>query len=426
MSSAYPLYRRSMVAPTCQRCGRLLASNRVYCDYCGYSNVPLQVEKAVRRSSFTNTAESEAVVPVAREEKRQSQMLEHQRLARSYFPAQVYVQSMLPKTLQTGQLPTTAALSQSTPLVRPIAAISTDKPVSSSKRFARQGDLFALVVQRDQIRRKRVMRRWQLVCLILLVLLLLVAGVGGYYYVLTIHKTTTDQRVVPARHATTKVMDTQKQTTPLTMQNKAIPTPAVMPLFADAFRNNAQGWKLKSQPGQFLAKIANRALLLENDNNMMLQEFLPGNKVFGNFRLVVDAMLSKGDAVNGYGCYFRATTNAKGVLSTYYRFELYGDGTYALFKGTLVKTNNNGGTTVKDSKIMDFTFNPAIGMQGMLNHVIITAQGPKLTFVVNGETLISISDGSHSSGSMALFISNRGNAKPGAQASFSNLQINPV
>jgi Domain of Unknown Function (DUF1080) len=415
MSSAYPLYRRSMVAPTCQRCGRLLASNRVYCDYCGYSNVPLQVEKAVRRSSFTNTAESEAVVPVALEEKRQSQMLEHQRLARPYFPAQVYVQSMLPKTLRTGQLPTTAALSQSTPLVRPIAAISTDKPVSSSKRFARQGDLFALVVQQDQIRRKRVMRRWQLVCLILLVLLLLAAGVGGYYYVLTIHKTTMDQRVLPARHATTKVMDMQKQT-----------TPAVMPLFADAFRNNAQGWELKSQPGQFLAKIANGALLLENDNNMMLQEFLPGNKALSNFRLVVDAMLSKGDAINGYGFYFRATTNAKGVLSTYYRFELYGDGTYALFKGTLVKANNNGGTKVKDSKIIDFTFNPAIGKQGMLNHVIITAQGPKLTFVVNGKPLISISDGSHSSGSMALFISNRGNAKPGAQASFSNLQINPV
>jgi hypothetical protein len=365
-------------------------------------------------------------VPVALEEKRQSQKLEHQRLARPYFPAQVYVQSMLPKTLRTGQLPTTAALSQSTPLVRPIAAISTDKPVSSSKRFAREGDLFALAVLPDQLRRKRVMRRWQLVCLILLVLLLLAAGVGGYYYVLTIHKTTMDQRVLPARHATTKVMDMQKQTTPLTMQNKVIPTPAVMPLFADAFRNNAQGWELKSQPGQFLAKIANGALLLENDNNMMLQEFLPGNKALSNFRLVVDAMLSKGDAINGYGFYFRATTNAKGVLSTYYRFELYGDGTYALFKGTLVKANNNGGTKVKDSKIIDFTFNPAIGKQGMLNHVIITAQGPKLTFVVNGKPLISISDGSHSSGSMALFISNRGNAKPGAQASFSNLQINPV
>src|SRR6266700_555419 len=426
MSSAYPLYRRSMIAPSCQRCGRLLAPNRVYCEYCGYSNVPLQVEKAVQRSHFANTAKSEAVVPVALEEKRRSQALEHQRLARSHFPAQVYVQSVLPRVLQADQYSTNATFPQSSPLVRSIPALSTEKPVSSAK-IARQSNLFALQVQLNRIRKKRVIRYWQVVCLILLVLLLLVAGVGGYFYSLSMHKSLMSQGATLARHTATTVMDMQNQARPsLPMQNKVTPMPATKPLFADTFRNNAQGWKLGNRPGQFLAKMNNGMLLLENDNNMMLKEFLPGKTVYSNFRLVVDAKLSKGDPVNGYGIYFRVTANTKGDLLSYYRFELYGDGTYALFKGTLVKANNNGGKKVQDSKLLGFISNPAIARQGKLNHVVISAQGSKLTFVVNGKTLTTISDGSHRSGSMVLFISNRGNAQPGAQVAFSNLVINAL
>src|ERR1043166_6253096 len=105
MSSAYPpLYRRSMVAPSCQRCGRLLAPNRVYCQYCGYSNVPLRVEKAVQRSTFAVTAKSESIELAAFEERRRrSQKLEDQSSTRPRFPAQVYVQSALPQMQQSDQ-----------------------------------------------------------------------------------------------------------------------------------------------------------------------------------------------------------------------------------------------------------------------------------------------------------------------------------
>jgi 3-keto-disaccharide hydrolase len=425
MSSAYPLYRRSMVAPSCQRCGRLLAPNRVYCEYCGYSNVPLRLERTVQKSSFTITAKSEAIVPVVLETKRRSQALEVQRSVRPQFPAQVYVQSVLPRAPQAEQYSTDATVPQSGPLVRSIPALSSEMPVSPMK-IARRSDLAALRVQPGWVGKKREIRRWQIVCLILLVLLLLVTGVGGYFYSLS-YISRMSQGATPARRTMTTMMDMQNQNRPsLPMQNKVVPPPAAKPLFADTFRNNARGWKLGSQAGQFLAKISNGMLLLENDNNMMLKEFLPGKTIFSNFRLAVDAKLSKGDPVNGYGIYFRVTANVRGDLLTYYRFELYGDGTFAFFKGVLVNANNKKGKKVQDSKLFGFTANPAIARQGKLNHVVIIAQGPMLTFVVNGKTLLTISDGSHRSGSMVLFISNRGNAQPGAQVAFSNLVINPV
>src|SRR5581483_1682250 len=120
------------------------------------------------------------------------------------------------------------------------------------------------------------------------------------------------------------------------------PTTNGTPLFTDAFTNNNNGWNLQGDPGKFSASVGNGAMVLEDDNHSLLWELVPGQKTFSNFKLVVDAMLSKGDQNNGYGVFIRGSSNQNSELATYYRFALYGDGSYAIFKGSV---DANGNTT---------------------------------------------------------------------------------
>ncbi len=48
-----------------------------------------------------------------------------------------------------------------------------------------------------------------------------------------------------------------------------------------------------------------------------------------------------------------------------------------------------------------------------------------MTFIVNGQTIASVTDSSYTSGSIALFVSNVQGTTPGAAATFSNLSIYP-
>ena len=189
-------------------------------------------------------------------------------------------------------------------------------------------------------------------------------------------------------------------------------------LFADTFTDNHSGWSLQSYPGKFSAAIAAGSLMLESDNNELLWEMLPGNKTFSDFTLTCDTQLSKGDQDNGYGIYIRGSSMQNTDLATYYRFELYGDGSYAIFKGTV----SADGTT-SSTMLVNYTLQPAIQKQGGLNHIMITAKGSALSLIVNGQLLKTVTDNNYSSGSIALFVSNLKNAKPGAQAKFSNLRV---
>jgi len=90
-------------------CGRLLSAEPVYCGYCGYSNVPLQVEKAVQRPFFADTAKSEAVVPVVLNRSSTSDLRAPTFSQNPNFPSTGFnVQSMLPQTLQDWSSPTNA------------------------------------------------------------------------------------------------------------------------------------------------------------------------------------------------------------------------------------------------------------------------------------------------------------------------------
>jgi Domain of Unknown Function (DUF1080) len=190
-------------------------------------------------------------------------------------------------------------------------------------------------------------------------------------------------------------------------------------LFSDTFQNNTNGWSLQSDPGKFSISLAGGSLVIEDDSNELLWEPLPGNKTYGDFTLSVDAMLSQGDPTNGYGFYIRGASVQNAEMATYYRFELYGDGSYAIFKGTV---DTNG--TPTSAKLVNYTLNSAIQKQGIINHVSITAKGSTLVLTVNGQVVKTLTDASYTNGSIAPFVSNMQNAKPGAQAKFSNLTIN--
>lgn len=190
------------------------------------------------------------------------------------------------------------------------------------------------------------------------------------------------------------------------------------PIFADAFGSDGSGWNLQSVNGSYSVTVGNGSLTLENDNNKLLWELLPGERAYGNFVLSVNATLAKGDQNNGYGIYIRGTANQNTDLATYYRFELYGDGSYAVFKGV---SNGNGTTT--DSKIVDYTLSSAIQKAGKVNHIVIVANGPALALIVNNHIVQMITDRSYASGSIALFVANLPDSKPGAQVQFSQFTM---
>ncbi|GAC1425424.1 MAG: hypothetical protein NVS4B1_11000 [Ktedonobacteraceae bacterium] len=192
------------------------------------------------------------------------------------------------------------------------------------------------------------------------------------------------------------------------------------PLFRDEFTNNTNGWSIQSYTGEFSVTLGNGALKLENDNNKLLWELIPGNKEYGDFQLSVDAVLTKGSQDNGYGVYIRGALSQNSSITTFYRFELYGDGSFAIFKGT---TDANG--IVTTPRLVDYTNSSAIQKQGILNHITINAKGASLQFIVNGQILSTISDATYTSGSVALFVSNLQKAPPGAVATFSHLTIYP-
>jgi hypothetical protein len=206
-------------------------------------------------------------------------------------------------------------------------------------------------------------------------------------------------------------------TTPQPSPATCNPTPALQPLFIDCFTDNSRGWDTSSpDPGKYSIAISNGSLILEENDNRLLPELLPAT-AFANFKLIVDATLSKGSQDNGYGVYIRASSQ-QGTLITYYRFELYGDGTYAVYKG--LPNSPNGYTA-----LVPRTSNSSIQTQGNINHITITANGPTMALIVNGQQVKQISDGSYTSGSIALFVANLPGSPPGTQATFKNLVVYP-
>jgi len=196
--------------------------------------------------------------------------------------------------------------------------------------------------------------------------------------------------------------------------------PKVAPLFADTFVNDASGWNLQSSPGSYQVTVGNGTLAIEVNKNKLLWEPLPGAISYGDFTLTVNAVITQGDQNNGYGLYIRGAPGPDSDLDTYYRFELYGDASYAIFKGIL---DQSGGSLA--TKIVNYTLSSAIQKRGKLNHIMLIAKGDALSFIVNGQLLKTFVDTSYASGAIALFASNLPGAQLGVQVQFSQLALYP-
>lgn len=239
---------------------------------------------------------------------------------------------------------------------------------------------------------------------IAVIVILLVALVGGGIF------------VVP------KMLNHNNNTANGTATPATITTPTGQPLFSDFFKDNSTNWNLNAPTGQ-KCSIAGGKLMLETDNHALFPLILPG-KAFADFRLDVDAGLTGGDAGNGYGVYIRAASTPNNPLGLYYRFEVYGDGSFLVYKGL---GDGKDPANISDAKKSTNSAVFALA-QGKLNHLTIIAKGPKLDFIINGVNVVSITDVApvYTSGSVALFASEVKAAQSGAQATFQNLAMFPA
>jgi hypothetical protein len=437
MSSTYPPYG-STPTQLCQRCGRPLPPNEVYCNSCGMVNTPSQPNNASTQSPSGmpwGGAPSSTAQPGGQPWRQSPTQLpsnnalnsfstpqqaygppnqyptggsntpfgtpDQQPNSNNFFGAQAPQQPFYP---QASLFPSTRSFQPDNMNGLQNGSFAQQPPMNGYQQpgFAnpqamngyRSGD-YTQQTEESSNRPKVGM-----ILTIVIILLVVVGGsIGGYVYLK--HQSTT---------STTQTSSTVAPT----------PIPQGKPLFGDPFQNNNAGWDLTSKPGEFSVKVGNGSMVLEDDNNKLFSELIPGGRNFNDFFLTVDANLSKGTQSDGYGIYFRGASNQTFDIATYYRFELYGDGTFAIYKGTV-----DGTGTSTSSFLVKYSQSPVIQKQGNVNHIAISAKGPTMTFVVNGQTLKIVTDNTYSSGLIALFVSNLPNTTPGAQVTFSNLVIYP-
>jgi hypothetical protein len=424
MSSAYPLYG-GVPAQPCQRCGMALPPNEIYCRNCGYYNTPAQGSNSAGSApanavwgaapptsygSQNQYAGQQWGQPSAQVPTGQNNFYGQDPVPQLSFDMPVHPSA--PNNYYGPPAPTinngnnySGASQQGTYYAGPVTPQQSSYPPMAAPAMNtgfKQGSINGSLPLRGNqppAVRSRGPNLGLVVGIILLLVVLVGGGIASYVFIFAHHSPQVTQ-------APTAV--------------PTISTPKVAPLFADGFNNNNNGWDLQSNPGKFSVTLGNGGMALEDDDNKLLWELVPGNKTFRDFKLFIDAVLSKGDQMNGYGVYIRGSLDQNSNLTTYYRFELYGDGTYAVFKGNV----DSGGKSTP-SKIAGYTSSSAIQKQGKLNHIVIIAKGPTMTLVVNGQPLQTITDSSYTSGSLALFVSNVQNTHAGAQATFSHFAVYP-
>jgi hypothetical protein len=395
MSSMYPPYGSGVAGQVCQRCGMPLPPNEMYCSNCGHYNA--------QAGGFQGGPPSQG--PVSNP----------WGAGTPPYPSTAYGQNSYPgvSSPQWGQPASGPSSSPSyggiatpphgagpgdyygaqAPAPYPPGGLQPGgyAPPSPSGGFA------------PPTPPRGRPRTGLLVLMIVLVLVVVAGGVGALALVRGNSKSTTPT-VVPRT------------------SSQATTSPATPPLFSDTFANNNQGWDLTSVPGRYSVKLGNGQLLLEEDNNHILPEFVPG-KTFDNFRLDVDVAITKGTQDNsGFGVYIRGASNQNTELATFYRFAMYGDSTYAIFKGMV----DASGQPQNDQKLVGYLPTSALKPIGQVNHVEILARGATMTLTVNGQTLNTVTDNSYKSGTIALYVSNLPDTPKGVVVAFSNLVIYPV
>ncbi len=371
----------------CQRCLSPLPPNIVQCGYCGYDN------RSFLPSSQPSNATNSFVQPGSQTN-----------LSGQWYPGSS--NKSFPSAQpggnggqfgMNGQFPGSGN-AQSTPI-----------PPAFYNAFPDHGQVNGFLpgfisppqtpeVSQSVMVERRILNMKKVVALVVVLLVLIGGSIAGY-----------------------GLLKLRQRANGMTSESPGYPIPKGSPLFTGTFMNNSQQWDMQSMQGKYLVSLNKGNLVLEDDDNKLFPILLPGGKHFDNFKLIVNAELSKGDRQNGYGVCIRGTRDPDGNLTSYYRTELYGNGTYTIFK---VATDANGNTS--SITLVDTTAHAAIQPAGHINQIVAIANGPKMTLIVNGQTVQVFSDTSYASGVVALFVSNLPDTHPGAQATFSHLAIYPV
>lgn len=134
----------------------------------------------------------------------------------------------------------------------------------------------------------------------------------------------------------------------------------------------------------------------------------PGGN-FGDFALAIDARQLSGDPANSYGVLARYVD-----ADNFYRFDLRGDGRYAVSK------LESGQWTL----LADWQTSDRANLQGAVNRIEIVCRGTRLTFYANGRELASVEDASFERGDVGLFASTF--EDPPTEVTFDNLEIRPA
>ncbi len=163
--------------------------------------------------------------------------------------------------------------------------------------------------------------------------------------------------------------------------------PALTPLpYADDFSRPDSGWKTASDEALQI-KYQDGGLHFVLNELDTIAWSTPQDKRFGDFVLDVDATQVAGPNDNAYGVIFRYQDD-----KNFYRFDISGDGYYALFKR-------------KDgvwAKVQDYLESAAVKQGAATNHLQVIGRGKQFTLNVNGETVKTFTDSDFPTGNIGV------------------------
>lgn len=175
-------------------------------------------------------------------------------------------------------------------------------------------------------------------------------------------------------------------------------------LFEDDFSDPGSGWLEASDAQADQGYRGGKLFFAVQAADLLVWDNPGGN--FQDFALEVEAWPVSGGPENSYGVLIRYVDDGN-----FYRFDLSGDGYYALSK------------LENEEWIMlaDWQASAHVKPQGEVNLIKIVCRGPKMTFYVNGQELIGVEDDSFERGDVGLFASTF--TDPNIEVEFDNLEI---
>ena len=163
-------------------------------------------------------------------------------------------------------------------------------------------------------------------------------------------------------------------------------------LYQDDFATNDENWLLETDLAASSSFVDGRLQLDIASPNLIAWAELIDRK-FDDFVLEVDATQLAGPDDNSYGVIFRMKN-----LSAYYRFDISGDGYYALSR-----RDEDGGDGGHWTWITgDWLASPAIHQGTSTNKIKIVAEGSHFSFYVNNQLVAEADDSEYRSGLIGL------------------------